>query len=155
MDAHTHTHTPRWCSVTPITRTHTLTTYCLASKAYVGRPRVLFMSSLWQMSERGDCCCGGCQREYSFVSENSKKKQKNSADVLSLYMLPLTLTPKKHTHKRFLFFNPAQNTYTRAYTVTVDGLTANTHRTKALLQGQISLLCAERHNTRPPLAHLL
>lgn len=26
---------------------HTLTTYCLASKAYVGWPRVLFMSSLW------------------------------------------------------------------------------------------------------------
>lgn len=38
----TRTHTP--LALTSIT--HTLTTYCLASKAYVGRPKVLFISSL-------------------------------------------------------------------------------------------------------------
>lgn len=71
-------HVPAHAHRNARTRTHTLTTYCLASKAYVGRPRVLFMSSLWQMSERGDCCCGGCQREYSFVNENSEKQQLTS-----------------------------------------------------------------------------
>lgn len=104
--AHTKTHTH-----TAGTHTrHTLTTYCLASKAYVGRPRVLFISSLWQMSERGDCCCGGCQRKYSFVNENSE----NSTDVfkaLILYTLLIWL-PK---HRLFLF--SSSRTQTRAHTL--------------------------------------
>lgn len=67
---------------------HTLTTYCLASKAYVGRPRVLFISSLWQMRERGDCCCSGHQRGYSFVNEKTALISLSSYTVHVFIWLP-------------------------------------------------------------------
>lgn len=47
IPAQTDTHLQRGTHWIPRSHTHTLTTYCLASKAYVGRPRVLFISSLW------------------------------------------------------------------------------------------------------------
>lgn len=95
-------HTHCWYSLMPIL--HTLTTYFLASKAYVGRPRVLFISSLWQMSARGDCCCGGRRRKHSFVNIVLK----------ILYCIRCYLTAKAQTIC-FLFFLP-NRTHRRAHT---------------------------------------